>query len=93
MVKNNQSVIIIDNSPYCVNDNRKGAMLPFYGSSSFVNDTLFMNTNGMEVEGELGEQERVKRMCEMIQRGEEREEMMMKIEELGENYEFFIQIM
>ena len=47
----------------------------------------------MEVEGELGEQERVKRMCEMIQRGEEREEMMMKIEELGENYEFFIQIM
>ena len=95
MVKSNQSVIIIDNSPYCVNDNRKGVMLPFYGSSSFVNDTLFIEKNGMEIEGEIGEQEKVKRLCEMIQRGEEEEseEMVTKIEELGENYEFFVQIM
>ena len=45
MVKNNQSVILVDNSPVCSTENGVGVMLPFYGSSSFLTEQ-FLKDNG-----------------------------------------------
>ena len=41
MVKSNQSVILVDNSPVCSTENGVGVMLPFYGSSSFLTEQFF----------------------------------------------------
>ena len=83
---------MIDNSPYCVNGDINGVMLPFYGSSSFVNESILADENGMLI-GTSGEQEGVKKLCEMIRKEEISEKMVMKIEELGENWELFSYVM
>lgn len=46
MVKSNQSVILVDNSPLCSTDSGGvGVMLPFYGSASFLTEQFFENSN------------------------------------------------
>ena len=95
MVKNNQSVIMMDNSPVCVLDGQIGVMLPFYGSSSFVNEALFDIGNEGEKEGVVGSTgnplSRMDQLFEKVKQGEE--EVMKMIEEMAESTELFVYVM